>query len=105
MSVRKRPTNYILPVSLFFHCPGNSSSSRFTGCDSDCRARKNPYIPLKLLSMLSEDKFLTLAKEKYTEINALTEHPNMLDYERGLREVMDDLARSVINEQYGRANR
>jgi hypothetical protein len=46
-----------------------------------------------------------LAKEKYTEINALTEHPNMLDYERGLREVMDDLARSVINEQYRRANR
>jgi hypothetical protein len=51
--------------------------------------------------MLNEDKFLALAKEKYAEINALTEHPNMLDYERGLREVMDDLARSVINEQLG----
>ena len=51
--------------------------------------------------MLSEDKFMALAKDKYARINALTDQPNMLDYERGLRELMDELARGVINEQLG----
>ncbi|WP_420460865.1 hypothetical protein [Neolewinella sp.] len=42
--------------------------------------------------MLTEDKFLALAKDKYARINALTDQPNLLDYERGLRELMDELA-------------
>ncbi|MFT7156447.1 MAG: hypothetical protein ACI8Q1_001462 [Parvicella sp.] len=51
--------------------------------------------------MLTEDKFMALAKDKYARINALNDHPNMIDYERGLRELMDELARGVINEQLG----
>lgn len=51
--------------------------------------------------MLTEDKFLALAKDKYARINALTDQPNMIDYERGLRELMDELAQGVINEQLG----
>lgn len=44
---------------------------------------------------------MALAKDKYARINALNDHPNMIDYERGLRELMDELARGVINEQLG----
>lgn len=55
--------------------------------------------------MLSRDKFLELAADKYAEINQLTEAPNMLDYERGLREVMNELGRSIVEHQLDDASK
>ena len=49
--------------------------------------------------MLSREKFLELATSKYAEINRLEEEPNMLDYERGLRDLMNELGRSILEEQ------
>lgn len=49
--------------------------------------------------MLSEEKFIELAKAKYAEINKLEKASTMLDYERGLREVMTELSRSVMEQQ------
>lgn len=49
--------------------------------------------------MLDKDKFMELAAAKYQEINALNDSPNMLDYERGVREVMNELSRSIMEEQ------
>lgn len=51
--------------------------------------------------MLTEEKFLALAKKKYAQINSLLDHPNMLDYERGLRELMNEMACSIMEEQVG----
>jgi len=49
--------------------------------------------------MLGEDKFLELAKAKYAQINALESAPTMLDYERGLSELMKELGRQLMEEQ------
>ena len=49
--------------------------------------------------MLSREKFLEIAASKYAEISRLEEKPNMLDYERGLRDLMNELGRSILEQQ------
>lgn len=49
--------------------------------------------------MLSHEKFMELASAKYAEINQLEEAPDMLSYERGLRELLNELGRSIVEEQ------
>ena len=49
--------------------------------------------------MLSREKFLELAASKYAEICRLEEQPNMMDYERGLRDLMNELGRSILEQQ------
>jgi hypothetical protein len=51
--------------------------------------------------MLNEEKFLELAKAKYSQINDLEQSPTMLDYERGLRELMNELTPTIMEEQLG----
>jgi len=51
--------------------------------------------------MISKEKFLELASAKYEQINALTSEPAMLDYERGLRDLMNQLTLEVMQEQLG----
>lgn len=49
--------------------------------------------------MLSREKFLELAASKYTEINQLEQAPDMMAYERGLRDLMNELGRSIADQQ------
>lgn len=49
--------------------------------------------------MLDKDKFMELAEAKYKEIHALNGAPNMLDYEKGMRDLMNELTRSIMEEQ------
>ena len=49
--------------------------------------------------MFTEEKFLSLAKAKYAEINELGESPSLLDYERGLSELMNELTRQIMESQ------
>lgn len=49
--------------------------------------------------MISEEKFLELAKAKYAEINALEDSASLLDYEKGLSSLMRELSRQVMEEQ------
>lgn len=51
--------------------------------------------------MLNEEKFLELAKAKYAQINELNQSPSLLDYERGLSELMNELTRQVMESQLG----
>ncbi len=51
--------------------------------------------------MISKDKFLELASAKYEQINDLTSKPTMLDYECGLRDLMNELTLEVMQEQLG----
>ena len=51
--------------------------------------------------MISEEKFLALAKAKYAQINGLESSASLLDYERGLWELMRELSRQVMEEQLG----
>ncbi|NJC24523.1 hypothetical protein GGR27_000004 [Lewinella antarctica] len=50
--------------------------------------------------MLSRKKFLELAASKYTEINQLQQAPDMMAYERGLRDLMNELGRSIADRQF-----
>lgn len=49
--------------------------------------------------MLSREKFLELAADKYAEINHLEEAPDLMSYERGLRDLMNELGRSIAHQQ------
>ena len=49
--------------------------------------------------MLSREKILELAASKYTKINQLEQAPDMMAYERGLRGLMNELGRSIANQQ------
>lgn len=49
--------------------------------------------------MLSREKFLELAASKYAEINQLKQAPDMMAYERGLRDLMNELGRSIADQQ------
>lgn len=49
--------------------------------------------------MFTEENFLSLAKAKYSDINKLSEAPSLLDYERGLSELMNELTRQVMESQ------
>ncbi len=51
--------------------------------------------------MINKEKFLELASAKYEQINDLTSEPTMLDYERGLRDLMNQLSLEVMQEQLG----
>lgn len=51
--------------------------------------------------MLNEEKFLELAKAKYAQINELNQAPSLLDYERGLSELMNELTCQVMESQLG----
>lgn len=51
--------------------------------------------------MISKEKFLELASAKYEQINSLTSEPTMLDYERGLRDLMNSFTLEVMQEQLG----
>lgn len=54
--------------------------------------------------MLDEAKFMELARAKYAKINELEKAPTMLDYELGMRELMTELTRSIMEEQLGGAS-
>jgi len=50
---------------------------------------------------MDKEKFLELAAKKYEHINALTDKPTMMDYEKGLVEIMQELGREVAQSQLG----
>jgi len=50
---------------------------------------------------MDKEKFLELAVKKYEHINALTDKPTMMDYEKGLVEIMQELGREVAQSQLG----
>lgn len=42
---------------------------------------------------------MELAEAKYKEIHALNDSPSMLDYEKGMRDLMNELTRCIMQEQ------
>lgn len=50
---------------------------------------------------MTEKEFLSKAKGVYGQINELKSEPNLQDYEIGLRKIMNELARSVVEGQLG----
>ncbi|TXB54411.1 hypothetical protein [Phaeodactylibacter luteus] len=50
---------------------------------------------------MDKEKFLALAAKKYEHINALTDKLTMMDYEKGLVEIMQELGREVAQSQLG----
>jgi len=50
---------------------------------------------------MTEQEFLSLAKSKYREIESLNEKPNLLEYEQGLVEIMQELGRQIAEKNIG----
>lgn len=50
---------------------------------------------------MTEEDFMKLARAKYAEINSLKDAPNLLDYERGFRELWQVLGREVAQANLG----
>jgi len=50
---------------------------------------------------MDKEKFLELAAKKYEHINALTDKPTMMDYEKGLVEIMQEVGSEVAQSQLG----
>lgn len=51
--------------------------------------------------VMDKEQFLLLAAKKYERINSLTDKPTMMDYEKGLVEIMEELGREVAQSQLG----
>lgn len=45
---------------------------------------------------MTEEKFMSLAKAKYADINALNDEPTMLDYEQGLVDILQEFGREIV---------
>jgi len=47
---------------------------------------------------MNREKFMALAAQKYDRINALNDSANLLDYEKGLQELLCELGREIMEE-------
>lgn len=51
---------------------------------------------------MSEEEFLTIARKRYEEVNALHDGMSFYDFEKRLSEIMDEMTRELLESKIGK---
>ncbi|MHB1180025.1 MAG: hypothetical protein ACYCZO_17070 [Daejeonella sp.] len=51
---------------------------------------------------MSKEEFLTIARKRYEEVNALHDGMGFYDYEKRLSEIMDEMTRDLLESKIGK---